>query len=196
MVLSSKSPCLTRSLKPHNYVKWQGYVDNKYVQISAPPPKKKWPRYVTKTQKTLGGLNIACGRTLLWLVRAHRTRPTFGRHMKTFWGLSRVVESKRSPRNSPACKNLMNSLEWTEGTCLPTELRGFFCQREMSWRNRVRNPRSISLPPLFLSANKGFIAPVWWPFFEHQTHCLGNNLRGPARFVGGFLFLFIYLFWH
>ena len=33
--LKWESPCLTRSLKPWNYVKWQGYVDNKYVQTLA-----------------------------------------------------------------------------------------------------------------------------------------------------------------
>ena len=33
--LDMRSPCLTRSLKPWNSVKWQGYVDNKYVQTLA-----------------------------------------------------------------------------------------------------------------------------------------------------------------
>ena len=179
------SPCLTRSLKPHNYVKWQGYDDNKYVQISA---KKK--------VATLRGLTLPV---------AERSSDSCPPNQANFWPsyedilgpfagwVKQAIAKERHSRvriswtpwnelKVPATNRIKRFLQasfvggsWVEGT---------------GWRTRNRSCSPLFFLFFFFS-RQGFYCSHLMTVFRAPNALFRQHFVGPGPFRRGFSFFFL-----
>ena len=179
--IKETSPCLTRSLKPHNYIKWQGSFDNKYGQTQA--KKKEKPLECSGLITLLterSSYRCLLNQINLWLSYEDVLWP----FAATFRGSCEASDRQGMASNQAS----------------PFLTPPFVQDIKMSWRHPLTNQikRFLSLEQDMsnergLSKNKQSRSPigsVWWPFFEHQTCYFGNILRSHTHFL--FLFLFVF----